>query len=70
MTDGDGLGPLDTLLVAFDLSDVPQGTKVSQTMTYNMKGPLRPILNKLSGGQFRKAIDVNLNGLKTFVEAN
>ena len=69
VADGEGLGPLDALEVSFELSDTGQGTKVRQTMAYNMKGGLlRPILNTLAGGQMRKAIDVNLNGLKTFVE--
>ena len=69
VADGEGLGPLDSLVVAFELSDEDQGTRVRQTMSYNMKGGiLRPILNALAGGQMRKAIDVNLSGLKTFVE--
>lgn len=69
VADGEGLGPLDTLVVDFELSDAPQGTKVRQTMSYNMKGGLlRPILNAIARGQMRQAIDVNLTGLKTFVE--
>ena len=69
VADGEGLGPLDSLAVAFELNDAAQGTKVRQTMSYNMKGGiLRPILNALARGQMRKAIDVNLTGLKAFVE--
>ncbi len=69
VSDGQGLGPLDSLVVAFELSDTSRGTNVKQTMSYNMKGGLfRPILNSLASGQMRKAIDVNLAGLKQFVE--
>jgi carbon monoxide dehydrogenase subunit G len=69
VAEGEGLGPLESMVVAFELSDAGRETKVRQTMSYNMKGGiLRPLLNALARGQMRKAVDVNLNGLKTFVE--
>lgn len=67
--DGAGLGPVDRMVVSFELDDAGHSTLVRQTMSYNMKGGLlRPILNSLATGQMRKAIDINLAGLKAQAE--
>ena len=69
VADGEGMGPVDTLIVDFELTESGHGTKVVQSMSYNMKGGLiRPLLNTLASGQMRKAIDTNLDGLKTYIE--
>ncbi|MDJ0754948.1 MAG: SRPBCC family protein [Ardenticatenaceae bacterium] len=69
IADGGGLGPLKRMLVSFQLYEEGPETRVQQTMAYQMKGGLiSPLLGLMAGGQMRKAIEVNLHGLKTFVE--
>ena len=61
--------PMRSNRIAFRVAPAPDGTTVTQSMTYAMKGGLlAPLMERMAGGMMRKALDGALGGLKGYVE--
>jgi len=63
--------PMKSNRVRFALEAADGTTRLSQSMTYEMKGGvLAPLLERLAAGRMRSALDDALGGLKRHVEAH